>query len=209
MYVAAIYPTILSSILQTRNPSDFGQLVVNVLSRCTRETGKIDQSLLRRCLGLTSSYLLTDTSMNPERGFLTWHTGFSNLVDVLIALHTRDELELETMNEASKACSECWSVAGTWRGLDESRALVRGVAEKLAAKKKAEEERISQLSASEQKKVSRGSPLILGCSFIFDAGSRTGKEARYEEATKSRSQVSIGCVLFLRGGRTTVSQNYI
>lgn len=69
--------------------------------------------------------------MNPERGFLTWHTGFSNLVDVLIALHTRDELELETMNEASKACSECWSVAGTWRGLDESRALVRGVAVKL------------------------------------------------------------------------------
>jgi len=69
--------------------------------------------------------------MNPERGLSTWNMGFNNLVDVLIALHTLGELELETVNEASKACSECWMIAGSWRGLDEARMLVRGVASKL------------------------------------------------------------------------------
>ena len=69
--------------------------------------------------------------MNPERGLSTWSMGFNNLVDVLIALHTLGELELETVNEASKACSECWMIAGSWRGLDETRMLVRGVALKL------------------------------------------------------------------------------
>ena len=69
--------------------------------------------------------------MNPEQGLSTWNTGFNNLVDVLIALHNREELEVETVNEASKACSECWTIAGTWRGLEEARKLVRGVAMKL------------------------------------------------------------------------------
>jgi hypothetical protein len=103
---------------------------VNVLSRMTHETGSVDQALLRRCLGLTSSYLITDTSMNPD-GLFTWNTGFNDLVAVLIALHARGELEVETVNEASKACSECWTIAGSWRGLDEARTLVRGVATKL------------------------------------------------------------------------------
>lgn len=104
---------------------------MNVLSRMTHETGSIDQSLLRKSLGLASSYLITDTSMNAERGLSTWISGFNNLVEVLVALHVREELELETVSEASKACSECWMIAGTWRGLDESRGLVRGVASKL------------------------------------------------------------------------------
>lgn len=97
----------------------------------THETGTIDQSVLRKCLGLASSYLITDTSMNAERGLSTWISGLNNLVDVLVALHARGELELETMNEGSKACSECWMIGGTWRGLGESRVLVRGVASRL------------------------------------------------------------------------------
>jgi len=97
----------------------------------TRETGSVDQNLLRRCIGLASSYLVTDTTMNPERGLSTWYAGLSNLVDVFTALHVRGELELETFNAASKACSECWSVVGTWRGLEEGRECVRNVASKL------------------------------------------------------------------------------
>jgi hypothetical protein len=97
----------------------------------THETGTIDQNLLRKCLGLASSYLITDTSMNAERGLSTWICGLNNLVDVLVALHVRGELELGTMNEASKVCSECWMIAGTWRELDGSRVLVRGVASRL------------------------------------------------------------------------------
>lgn len=70
--------------------------------------------------------------MNPERGINTWCIGFNRLVDVLVALHARGELELETVNEASKACSECWqSVAGSWRELDKCRDGVRAVAAKL------------------------------------------------------------------------------
>jgi ribosomal protein S14 len=40
-------------------------------------------------------------------------------------------LEAETVSSASKACSECWSVAGTWRGFEECREGVREVAGKL------------------------------------------------------------------------------
>ncbi|KAH7929469.1 hypothetical protein BV22DRAFT_1029521 [Leucogyrophana mollusca] len=112
-------------------PTDYGRFVVHVLARMTRETGTLDQAILRRAISLASSYLVTDASTSPERGILTWYTGFNRLVDVLVVLHSRGELELETVNEASKACSECWSVAGTWRGMDECREGVREVAAKL------------------------------------------------------------------------------
>ncbi|TFK55734.1 hypothetical protein OE88DRAFT_1652182 [Heliocybe sulcata] len=115
-----------------RSPAtDYASVVVGVLGRMTRDKGAIDQRLLRHCLGLSSSYLLTDTSMNPETGVNTWATGFHRIVDVLVALHHRGELELETVNEASKACSECWSVSGAWRGMEGCREGVRGVAAKL------------------------------------------------------------------------------
>jgi len=97
----------------------------------TRQSSTIDQGAIRQCLGLSSSYLVTDTTMNPTGGVASWITGFNRLVDVLVALHSRGELESETVNAASKACSECWSVAGNWKGLDECREGVRGVAAKL------------------------------------------------------------------------------
>ncbi|KAI6047164.1 hypothetical protein EDC04DRAFT_2864297 [Pisolithus marmoratus] len=97
----------------------------------TRESGTIDQSIIRRAIGLASSYLLTDTSTNSEGGIASWQTGFNQLADVVVVLHHRDELELETFNEASKACSECWSVAASWRCLDDCRQGVREVAGKL------------------------------------------------------------------------------
>lgn len=97
----------------------------------TRSSGGIDQKMLRQCLGLSSSYLVSDVTMNPESGLNTWFTGFSRLVDVLAALHGRGELELESISEASKACSECWSVAGVWREMSESRECVGQIAVKL------------------------------------------------------------------------------
>lgn len=96
-----------------------------------RESGAIDQAVLQQALGLSSSYLVTDSAMDPDRGAHTWAVGFHRLVDVLVALHARGELELETVDAASKACSECWSVAGNWRGLEECREGVRAVAAKL------------------------------------------------------------------------------
>lgn len=96
-----------------------------------REAGTVDQAVLQQMLGLSSSYLVSDTATNPGQGADTWATGFHRLVDVLVALHARGELELATVDEASKACSECWSVAGNWRGLEECRSSVREVAMKL------------------------------------------------------------------------------
>ncbi|KAF9221987.1 hypothetical protein BS17DRAFT_736510 [Gyrodon lividus] len=113
------------------HPTDYGQFVVDVLAKMTRDSGVIDQTILRRAIGLASSYLVTDASTNSESGINTWQTGFNRLVDVVVALHHRGELELETVNEASKACSECWSVAGTWRGMEECRQGVKEVAGKL------------------------------------------------------------------------------
>lgn len=112
-------------------PTDYAQFVVNVLARMTQEMGTIDQSILRRAIGLASSYLLTDTSTNTEDGITTWQTGFNRLVDVVVVLHNRNELELETFNEASKACSECWSIGGTWKGMEECRQGVKEAAGKL------------------------------------------------------------------------------
>ncbi len=94
-------------------------------------TTAIDQRVLRQCLGLASSFLLTDTTINPLTGADTWYIGFSRLVDIVVALHARDELELDTVNTASSACSECWMVAGSWRSLLDCRNKVKEVATKL------------------------------------------------------------------------------
>ncbi|KIY71441.1 hypothetical protein CYLTODRAFT_345979 [Cylindrobasidium torrendii FP15055 ss-10] len=99
----------------------------------TISRGRLDQSTLRYCLSLSSSHLIADptTSSASNEGVRKWLIGFNRLVDVLLVLHDRDELEVETLNAASRACSECWSVAGTWHGLEEGREGVRLVAAKL------------------------------------------------------------------------------
>ncbi|KAF9646004.1 hypothetical protein BDM02DRAFT_3189196 [Thelephora ganbajun] len=62
---------------------------------------------------------MTDVTMNPTTGLASWNVGFNRLVDVMVALHRRGQLELSTVNAASKACSECWNVAGSWRNMEE------------------------------------------------------------------------------------------
>lgn len=48
-----------------------------------------------------------------------------------MALHAKRELELETLNAASKACSECWSVGGSWPLGPGPHDVVRQIAVKL------------------------------------------------------------------------------
>jgi len=112
-------------------PTNYETYVVEVLSSVTRTSSTIDQAALRQCLGLSSSYLVSDTTTNPTGGIASWSAGFNRLVEILTALHSRGELGLETVNAASKACSECWTVAGNWRGMDECREVVRQVAARL------------------------------------------------------------------------------
>lgn len=113
--------------------TDYEAFVTRVVGRMTQTSGRIDQRVLRQCLGLSSSYLVTDTTMSPETGLSSWQRGFNRLVDVLVALNARRELEVETVSAASKACSECWSVAGTWREVETSRESIRDVAKRLKA----------------------------------------------------------------------------
>ncbi|KAF7352774.1 hypothetical protein MVEN_01244000 [Mycena venus] len=116
--------------------TDFSRFVLDAI-KSSSNTGervkKLDQSILRAAFSLASSFLVTDTSTNsdPHVGCDTWFVGLNHLVDLLVALHAREELELETVNAASRACSECWTVAGTWRGLEECREGVRKVGAKL------------------------------------------------------------------------------
>ena len=112
-------------------PTNYETYVLEVLTLMTARSSTIDQAALRQCLGLSSSYLVSDTTTNPIGGIASWTAGLSRLVDVLTALHSRGELELETVNAASKACSECWTASTNWRGLDECKESIRKVAVRL------------------------------------------------------------------------------
>jgi len=112
-------------------PTNFGAFVISILARNSAKSGTIDQKILRECIQLASSYLLLDTTTNPERCISTWSVGFCRLVDLVVVLHKRNELELETVSAASKACSECWTAAGNWNGLSECRTLVRDMGGRL------------------------------------------------------------------------------
>jgi hypothetical protein len=57
--------------------------------------------------------VVTDVSIDPEGGIATWKTGFNRLVDLAVVLHHRSKLELDTVNDAFKACFKCWSVTTT------------------------------------------------------------------------------------------------
>jgi hypothetical protein len=118
-------------VQRQRQPTNFETYVVEMLNSTTARLSTIDQDVVRKCLGLSSTYLITDTTTNPTEGMNSWCAGLSQIVDVLSALHSRGELELETINAASRACSECWTVAGNWRGFEGARECVRKVAIRL------------------------------------------------------------------------------
>ncbi|VDC04103.1 unnamed protein product [Peniophora sp. CBMAI 1063] len=136
-------------------PTDYAAFVLSVISDASRRTAAqrersppaspfpepdpekpsapvpLDQAALRYCLHLSSTYLVSDATTNPAGGLTSWNSGFNRIIDVLDALHARGELELETVNAASRACSECWTAAGNWRTLEGSRGAIRAVAGRL------------------------------------------------------------------------------
>ncbi|KIK68154.1 hypothetical protein GYMLUDRAFT_36992 [Collybiopsis luxurians FD-317 M1] len=128
-------PTSPQSSIGDLKPTNYSRFVTIAFLNSRKRRGEqatVDQDLLRRCLSLSSSYLVADTCTNVD-GINTWYNGFNTLIETLVALHKREELELETMNAASKACSECWSVSGAWKGLEGSRDGVTKAARKLKA----------------------------------------------------------------------------
>lgn len=47
--------------------------------------------------------------MSPEGGVDFWFAGLNQLVELILVLHKRDELEIETVNAVSKAASGVFS----------------------------------------------------------------------------------------------------
>ncbi|KAF7301686.1 hypothetical protein MIND_00734100 [Mycena indigotica] len=83
-------------------PTDYSHFVLQAVKTGSKEGG-LDQAVVRTALSLCASFLITDTSTNEmTRGSQTWFTGLNQLVDLLVALHARDELEVDTFNAASK-----------------------------------------------------------------------------------------------------------
>jgi len=113
--------------------TNYVSFVTQILARDSRRTksSTITQTVLRDCINLASSFLVTDTTTDPQEGISTWFLGLDHLVDLVVILHNRNELELETVDCASRACSECWTAAGNWRGLDECRVKLRTIGGKL------------------------------------------------------------------------------
>ncbi|KAG9103149.1 hypothetical protein FRC06_000097 [Ceratobasidium sp. 370] len=111
----------------------YEEYVVRVVSQMTKATGAIDQTSLRTTMGLAASYLVLDTTTlsSSAVGIQTWSSGFHKLVDIMLALHARDQLELATVNTASQSCSECWTMTCSFNGLEEARSGVRSIAARL------------------------------------------------------------------------------
>ncbi|TFK28724.1 hypothetical protein FA15DRAFT_652472 [Coprinopsis marcescibilis] len=111
--------------------TDYATFVTDALSISSAESSKkkspgIDQEKLRECLYLASSFLITDTTMDQNAsGLNTWTDGLSQLVQLVVVLHRRNELEAATVSAVSKACRECWAVAGSFQGLEDCRRKVR------------------------------------------------------------------------------------
>lgn len=84
-------------------------------------------------MGLAPSYLILDTTTlsSSTVGIQTWSSGFHKLVDIMLVLHARDQLELDTINIASQSCSECWTMTCSFHGLEDARTGVRSIAARL------------------------------------------------------------------------------
>jgi len=122
-----------------RPPTDYQRTVIE-------SDNSDDQSSVRCLLALASAHLITDItthirpSAEPDQargqegaaaGLESWAKGFYLLVDHILRLHDANELDLDTLNEASRACSECWMVAASWpAGIlgEQSRDVVRRIA---------------------------------------------------------------------------------
>ncbi|KAG9127590.1 hypothetical protein FRC07_011908 [Ceratobasidium sp. 392] len=111
----------------------YEEYVVRVVSQMTKDKGAIDQGSLRTTMGLAPSYLILDTTTlsSTTVGIQTWASGFHKLVDIMLALHAREQLELATLDTASQSCSECWTMTCSFSGLEEARSGVRSIAARL------------------------------------------------------------------------------
>ncbi|KAH7343826.1 hypothetical protein B0J17DRAFT_713983 [Rhizoctonia solani] len=113
-------------------PVSYDEYVIRVTALMTKEKGRSTRPPCRTVV-LAPSYLILDTTTlsSTTAGIQTWASGFHRLVDIMLVLHKREELQLETLNCASQACSECWTMTCAFQGLQDARAGVRSIAARL------------------------------------------------------------------------------
>lgn len=117
-------------------PTDYGKFVVDAISHMTRNplsNGRLNQENLRNCLAMASSFMIADTTLNSESGIDSWTTGFKHLVELLLHLHRKGDLDPATMGMSIRACYECWVAIGSFQNLDRGRAVVQECGSKLRA----------------------------------------------------------------------------
>jgi len=114
---------------------NFQEGVNRALSRMTAAHNAIDQVRLRYWLSLSPSFLMLDVSTTspPTLGIERWKNGLHSLVNVVVALHAKDQLEFETIDEAARALAQCWSITLGWTGMDYAQVSVQQVGEKLTS----------------------------------------------------------------------------
>lgn len=112
---------------------NFNETVLKVLSKMTQNGGSIIQTDLRKLIALAPSYLIVDSTVheNAADGVNQWALGFNRLCEVTVALHRKGELELETLNETSRACAEAWSIASSWRGMERGKTVIGDISGRL------------------------------------------------------------------------------
>ncbi|KAG9012653.1 hypothetical protein FRB94_005263 [Tulasnella sp. JGI-2019a] len=111
---------------------NYNSTVIHILGRISA-SGTIDQTKLRQLVILAPSYLVLDSTTYPTtaEGVAEWSQGMNRICDVVIALHRKSALDLETLNEVSRSCAESWVICGSWRGLDSGRTAIQRVAGRL------------------------------------------------------------------------------
>ncbi|KIO25024.1 hypothetical protein M407DRAFT_25664 [Tulasnella calospora MUT 4182] len=112
---------------------NFNETALKVLSNMTQNGGSIVQADLRKLIALSPSYLIVDSTVHPNAadGVNQWALGLNRLCEVIIALHRKEELELETLNETSRACAEAWSITSSWRGMERGKAVIGDLSARL------------------------------------------------------------------------------
>ncbi|CAK5263047.1 unnamed protein product [Mycena citricolor] len=76
--------------------TDFARFVVDTIKASSSLALNENQAVIRSALALSPTFLLTDNCTNPDSsGSDTWLLGLNHLADILVALHARNELEVD------------------------------------------------------------------------------------------------------------------
>ncbi|KAG8983603.1 hypothetical protein FRB90_005876 [Tulasnella sp. 427] len=107
---------------------NYNETALKVLSNMTQNGGSIVQKDIRQLIALSPSYLIVDSTVHQTDGVSQWALGLNRICETL---HRKGELELETLNEMSRACAEAWSITSSWRGMEKGKTVIGDLSARL------------------------------------------------------------------------------